>query len=145
MKDGLSSRRVLSISQGNQGYMWILTHKGVDRFDGKNFKHYQLTKDRNIVNFFPNLNILSTDEEKQLWEVGKDGYVFKYDKMKDSFGIVFDMKNTYPQYTDLPISAFCIARNKILMACENNVVIYDTENNSHKCITKITDENISKL
>ena len=145
MKDGLSSRRVLSISQGNQGYMWILTHKGVDRFDGKNFKHYQLTKDGNIVNFFPNLNILSTDEEKQLWEVGKDGYVFKYDKMKDSFGIVFDMKNTYPQYTDLPISAFCIARNKILMACENNVVIYDTENNSHKCITKITDENISYI
>lgn len=145
MKDGLSSRRVLSISQGNQGYMWILTHKGVDRFDGKNFKHYQLTKDGNIVNFFPNLNILSTDEEKQLWEVGKDGYVFKYDEMKDSFGIVFDMKNTYPRYMDLPISAFCIARNKILMACENNVVIYDTENNSHKCITKITDENISYI
>ena len=66
MKDGLSSRRVLSICQGSQGYMWILTHKGIDRFDGKNFKHYQLKKDGNIVNFYPNLNILSTDGKNRL-------------------------------------------------------------------------------
>lgn len=63
MKDGLSSRRVLSICQGEQGYMWVLTHKGVDRFDGKNFKHYQLMKNDDVVNFYPNLNMLYADEK----------------------------------------------------------------------------------
>ena len=34
MDNGLSSRRVLSIEQGKQYYIWILTHKGADRYDG---------------------------------------------------------------------------------------------------------------
>lgn len=37
MEDGLSSRRVFSIRQDEQGYTWILTHKGIDRYDGKRF------------------------------------------------------------------------------------------------------------
>ena len=67
MKDGLSSRRVLSIRQSSQGYMWILTHKGIDRFDGKNFKHYQLKKEDRIINFYPNLNQLAMDGDNTLW------------------------------------------------------------------------------
>ena len=145
MKDGLSSRRVLSICQGNQGYMWILTHKGIDRFDGKNFKHYQLKKDGNIVNFYPNLNILSTDGKNRLWETGKDGYVFRYDEMKDSFNMVFDMKKVYPQYTDRPVSAVCIVQDEILMACENDIVIYNTEKDSATCIKHVIDEDISYI
>ena len=124
MKDGLSSRRVLSICQGNQGYMWILTHKGVDRFDGKNFKHYQLTRNNNTVNFYPNLNQLATDAENKLWEAGKDGYIYKYEEMRDSFRLVFDMKQTYPQYKDLPVSAIYFGHNEILMTCEKDIVIY---------------------
>ncbi len=145
MKDGLSSRRVLSICQGNQGYMWILTHKGVDRFDGKNFKHYQLNRDKSIVNFYPNLNILSTDGKNSLWETGKDGYVFKYDEMKDSFSMVFDMKKAYPQYTDLPVSAVCLANNEILMTCNNDIIIYNTEKDSSTCIKSVIDEDISYI
>ena len=145
MKDGLSSRRVLSICQGSQGYMWILTHKGIDRFDGKNFKHYQLKKDGNIVNFYPNLNILSTDGKNRLWEIGKDGYVFMYDGMRDSFSMVFDMKKAYPQYSDRPVSAVCIAHDEILMACENDIVIYNTEKDSAACIKRVIDEDISYI
>lgn len=74
--DGLSSRRVLSIQQGEHDYIWILTHKGVDRYNGKQFTHYPLIKNGAVVNCFPNLNILKTDREKKLWEIGKDGLVF---------------------------------------------------------------------
>lgn len=42
--DGLSSRRVLSLQQSNHDYIWILTHKGVDRYNGKQFTHYPLIK-----------------------------------------------------------------------------------------------------
>ena len=56
--EGLSSRRVLSVRQTEQSYMWILTHKGVDRYDGKRFIHYNLQKDGRTVNFYPNLNSL---------------------------------------------------------------------------------------
>ncbi len=73
--DGLSSRRVLSIQQGEHDYIWILTHKGIDCYNGKQFAHYPLIKNGTVVNCFPNLNILKTDKEKKLWEIGKDGLV----------------------------------------------------------------------
>lgn len=142
MKDGLSSRRVLSISQGNEGYMWILTHKGVDRFDGKNFKHYQLRKGDNIINFYPNLNSLATNERNELWEAGKDGFIFKYDEMRDAFHLVFDLKDVYPQYLNSPVSAFSIENSEILMACKNDIVVYYTDNDSTTIIKDITDDDI---
>lgn len=51
MENGLSSRRVISIRQDAQDYMWILTHKGIDRYNGKQFKHYSIIKDDGTVNF----------------------------------------------------------------------------------------------
>lgn len=51
--DGLSSRRVLSIQQGEYDYIWILTHKGIDRYNGKQFTHYPLIKNGAVVKLFP--------------------------------------------------------------------------------------------
>ena len=143
MKDGLSSRRVLSIRQSNQGYMWILTHKGIDRYDGKNFKHYQVVKDNSTVNFYPNLNQLAIDEENTLWELGKDGYIFRYDEMKDSFRLMFDMRATYPQYKDRPVSALYFGENAILMYCGKDLIKYYPEEDSTSCTTNVADEYIS--
>lgn len=143
MKDGLSSRRVLSIRQGNQGYMWILTHKGIDRYDGKNFKHYQVVKDNSTVNFYPNLNQLAIDEENTLWELGKDGYIFRYDEMRDSFRMMFDMRATYPQYKDRPVSALYFGENAILMYCGKDLIKYYPEEDSTSCTTNVANEYIS--
>ncbi len=40
-EDGLSSSAVLSILQDHNGFMWIGTYDGANRFDGKNFKIYK--------------------------------------------------------------------------------------------------------
>ena len=34
-QNGLCSRRVLSIRIDKKGYMWFLTHEGINRFNGK--------------------------------------------------------------------------------------------------------------
>ena len=68
MDNGLSSRRVLSIQQDKQNYIWILTHKGLDRYNGKQFKHYQLHRCNNPLSFYPNLNFLYTDKDSTIWE-----------------------------------------------------------------------------
>lgn len=59
IEDGLSSRRVLSLQQGEHDYIWILTHKGIDRYNGKQFTHYPLIKNGVAVSCFPNLNTLN--------------------------------------------------------------------------------------
>ena len=48
-EDGLSSRRVLSVRQTGNDYIWILTHKGIDRYDGRRFTHYKLRHDGHTV------------------------------------------------------------------------------------------------
>ena len=60
-QNGLSSRRVLSIRKDKKGYMWFLTHEGIDRYNGKQYTHYSLTANGKLLNFFPNLNTLQID------------------------------------------------------------------------------------
>ena len=36
-KEGLSSNYILSICQDHQGFMWIGTENGLNRFDGRHF------------------------------------------------------------------------------------------------------------
>ena len=51
-QNGLSSRRVLSIRKDKKGYMWFLTHEGIDRYNGKQYTHYSLTANGKLLNFF---------------------------------------------------------------------------------------------
>lgn len=56
VEDGLSNRRVYSIQKDRKGYMWFLTHEGIDRYNGKEFKQYKLMDGKEEVNSLLNLN-----------------------------------------------------------------------------------------
>ena len=45
IENGLSNRRIFNIQKDDQGYMWFLTNEGMDRYNGKDIKHYKLNKD----------------------------------------------------------------------------------------------------
>lgn len=42
IEDGLSNRRIFDIQKDSKGYMWFLTNEGMDRYDGKEIRHYKL-------------------------------------------------------------------------------------------------------
>lgn len=119
MDNGLSSRRVLSIQQDKQNYIWILTHKGLDRYNGKQFKHYQLHRCNNPLSFYPNLNFLYTDKDSTIWEVGKDGFAFRYDEQRDSFQLAFDLRATFPALKKTPISSVYMDSEANIWFCTN--------------------------
>lgn len=129
--DGLSSRRVLSLQQSEHDYIWILTHKGIDRYNGKQFTHYPLIKNGIPVSCFPNLNILKTDKDQKLWEIGKDGLVFSLNENKDSFQLVFDLHKQYPETQTVPVTCTYLDEEKNIWFCtENHQYIYNGD--SHK-------------
>ena len=68
VEDGLSNRRVYYIQKDNVGYMWFLTHEGIDRYNGKEFKRYKLMDGDKELNSLLNLNWLYIDPEGTLWE-----------------------------------------------------------------------------
>lgn len=130
MDNGLSSRRVLSIQQDKQNYIWILTHKGLDRYNGKQFKHYLLQRERTPLSFYPNLNFLYTDKDSTIWEIGKDGFIFRYDEQRDSFQLVFDLKATFPKLKKSPISSvYMDSETNIWFSVNQNQYIYNYHTN----------------
>ncbi len=64
VEDGLLGRRVNAMVQDNDGFIWIATNEGLNRFDGYTFEHF--TKSTNGLNANNVLN-LSKDDEGDIW------------------------------------------------------------------------------
>ena len=108
VEDGLSNRRVYCIQKDKTGYMWFLTHEGIDRYNGKEFKRYKLMDGDAEVNSLLNLNWLYIDQEGVLWEIGKKGKIFRYDQIHDCFSLVYNTDGKF-QRTAGP-GHLCLAR-----------------------------------
>lgn len=127
VEDGLSNRRVYAIQKGPKGYMWFLTHSGIDRYDGKNFKQYRLLDSETEVNSIPNLSWLYKDTDGTLWEIGKKGRVFRYDATHDRFQLVYKLPDEQVKGNPVPVSYGFIDDNKVVWLCnEESIYLYDS-------------------
>lgn len=74
IEDGLSNRRIFNIQKDAQGYMWFLTNEGMDRYNGKDIKHYKLNKEGTILDAPIRLGWLYTEPHIGLygWLANKD-------------------------------------------------------------------------
>ena len=85
IKEGLPEDQVKSIVQDVQGYIWIGTQNGLVRYDGYNYKLYNLGSDQ--VNSFTNTDVASIfqDRQKVLWVSAVGSGLFRYDRNTDTF------------------------------------------------------------
>ena len=68
IENGLSNRRIFNIQKDTQGYMWFLTNEGMDRYNGKDIKHYKLNKEASTLDAPVRLGWLYTGP--QIWYMG---------------------------------------------------------------------------
>ncbi len=69
--DGLSSNSVRAISQDQQGYMWIGTLYGLNRFDGHHFTQFSTKTSRQLAS--NSINKLLLDQQGYMWVGTKAG------------------------------------------------------------------------
>jgi ligand-binding sensor domain-containing protein len=84
VESGLSTNWVRDIAQDKQGYIWMGTTDGLNRFDGYSFKTYQHSEDDSrsiLVNFIRSVHV---DNENTLW-IGYNDGLSRYDADKDAF------------------------------------------------------------
>lgn len=81
MSHGLSQNSVFSIAQDNVGFIWLGTKRGVNRYDGRYFRHYFTDKDRNSLS---SVNILCLDQDGLMW-MGTNTGLYVYDIQSDAF------------------------------------------------------------
>lgn len=133
VEDGLSNRRVYYIQKDSVGYMWFLTHEGIDRYDGKEFKRYKLMDNGQDVNSLLNLNWLYIDHEGTLWEIGKKGKIFRFDRIHDRFDLAYKIPENKFRDLPAPISYSWVDKSNHIWLCNEDVIIlYNTK--THKVV-----------
>ncbi|RHJ51710.1 response regulator [Bacteroides sp. AM10-21B] len=134
VEDGLSNRRVYAIQKGPKGYMWFLTHDGIDRYNGKEFKQYKLMDGEEEINSMMSLSWLYTDSKGRLWEIGKQGRVFRYENKHDRFQLVYKLPKSETKGLHTPVSYGFVDNNSTIWLCnQKNIYLYNSE--TEKCTT----------
>ncbi len=83
-ENGLSNNSVLSIAQDGQGFIWLGTADGLNRYDGFQIKIYTAGTRPGSGLYSDNILSLFHDSKKQLW-VGSSGGLNRYNDKTDDF------------------------------------------------------------
>ncbi len=89
--DGLSSSTVFNINQDDQGYLWIATEDGLNRFDGTDFQLYR--HDTNNPNSISDnvVRKIFIDNNNTVW-VGTQNGLNRYNRELDNFDTFYHVK-----------------------------------------------------
>jgi ligand-binding sensor domain-containing protein len=119
-KDGLTDNKVQCILRDKQGYLWVGTSNGLNRYDGYNFRHYfpnSRQPNKTVSNEF--IADIDQDSAGIIWLATNNG-LNRYDPRTETFTI---WKNTGRNDGSLPNS---LVRNilvddhqKLWLACDN--------------------------
>jgi len=85
LKNGLSENTVNAIVQTRDGYLWIGTANGLNRFDGKNFKTFYNYTHTLQVNY---IRTLFEDSKGNLWVGTWGGGVCLFDRKTEQFSLL---------------------------------------------------------
>ncbi len=91
--NGLSSPRVYSIVEAEDGAMWISTKRGVDRYNGQLVSNYTLATEMQYSDACGRNIKLTQDHHRQIYAYDNKGKVYIYNKVKDTFVLRCNLLN----------------------------------------------------
>lgn len=91
--NGLSSARVYSIVEAEDGAMWISTKRGVDRYNGQQVRNYTLATDMQFSDASGRNIKLTKDCQQHIYAYDNKGKIYIYNKVKDTFLLQVNLMN----------------------------------------------------
>lgn len=91
IREGLSRRQAYQICKDSIGFIWIYTHAGVERYDGNEIRHYVLGKTPDSQIHVLSFTFMEVDSKGNLWVGLRNGEIYRYDRLKDSFCLQADL------------------------------------------------------
>ncbi len=85
VSDGLSQSAVMAIAQDRDGFIWLATENGLDRFDGYNFTHYRQQRgsaDALASDFARDIDVAA---DGSIWIATDGGGLSRWDPATDTF------------------------------------------------------------
>lgn len=83
VNEGLSHSDAMAVTYDSDGFIWIGTNKGLDRFDGYKIKNYANKVDDKLSLSDNRIRSLYTDPSGTIWIGTESGGLNYYDKFKD--------------------------------------------------------------
>lgn len=84
-ENGLTYNRIQNITQDKNGFLWIATWDGINRYDGHEFRnYYHRPDDSTSFPYFP-VDKLLVDSKNNIWILCTFRPVFKYNRANDNF------------------------------------------------------------
>lgn len=81
--DGLMNNIVYNLVQDDDGFVWVATQTGIDRYDGSSFKHYNLFTRKNNYDF-SRVIAVKKDGKGNIWGA-TNNYLYIFNKWMDRF------------------------------------------------------------
>ncbi|QTD49240.1 ligand-binding sensor domain-containing protein [Sulfidibacter corallicola] len=85
LEQGLSHRSVYALHQDHQGFLWVGTQNGLDRYDGYQFRSYKSEATDPSTLSSDNVSCIYEDEDGYLWIGTWGGGLNRYDPNSDTF------------------------------------------------------------
>jgi len=90
-EDGLSQNSVVSIAQDSSGFLWFATQDGLNKYDGSNFRIYEVFFRDNTDVDNNKLGKVMVDKQGRVWMTTFDGGVQYCDPNTEKFSYVKDV------------------------------------------------------
>lgn len=85
---------VTNIVKDKDGFMWISSHLGIVRYDGRNLKRYQLTKSDIVQDEDGRQVFIRKTGSEQIWAFSDGGRIYCYNPILDVFVLKADLRKT---------------------------------------------------
>lgn len=100
---GLSQNSGIAIGQDKQGFIWIGTRYGLNRYDGYRFKIYQNTDSSGLKDNY--IHAIHSDRQGLLW-IGTEAGLHWYDLMNDQIRRISDRYASFARGSNMIIHIF---------------------------------------
>lgn len=141
IEDGLSNRRISNIQKDSRGYMWFLTSEGMDRYNGKEIKHYNLQDGSRDFASQIHLGWVYAGENEGLWVIGQRGRIFRYDTSHDQFKMIYKLPDSYGYVT----CCFQDRKENLWLCTRDSIILYNNSNGTKRLISNVMDNNITVI
>jgi putative methionine-R-sulfoxide reductase with GAF domain/streptogramin lyase len=128
-KDGLSHGIVNAFCQDREGFLWIGTFDGLNRFDGSHFTVYKNDK-RNLHSLINNtVHGVCEDKAGNIW-CSTEGGISRYNKATDSFDNFILRNEKVSKDANLGSTSILCDRNGTIWCASVGLFEYDPASNS---------------
>ncbi|MFS4457406.1 two-component regulator propeller domain-containing protein [Maribacter sp. 2304DJ31-5] len=140
---GLSNNRINSIVKEQEGFVWIGTKNGLNRYDGQSIKVYNEQNSNLITNDISDILI---DLKGRMWVATLGGGLALYEPDKDNFTIYRNDKNDpYSIPSDKLNAIYEDTRGNLWIGTENGFCLFDRASNSFVSWLNGTPHNITSF